>query len=504
MPTGVGLELSRSAVRAVILERSGAQLRLRASQEVPCDTSQSEQLTHAMVQLRRRLPISQPVVLGVPSMSAILTTVSPLITNWRRAELAIQFELQQQVPFALDDVAWHFRWLSNGQSVGRGRISRRSPQPPVPDSVVGREALVAAVKRSLLEERLGCCRRAGLAVRTVAINPVALLNAWAWAARSDPARAAGGTTAFLHVIDDALAEWVLMAPTQFLVVPLGAPPTVASGGPPEREAFLQELAASWETLRQQSPEAPRTVCLVGSSQGMAELYGEMSAKLGVQVERFDALKAIPSGAGASGAADGSVVALGLALQALGVARLPLNLLASRQGIARTRQVQRLATVVSLVCTVLAFGFGLSGMLEIRQRRSALLESLKRQERMYQTLRPEVRSLLQRQEAIEQRRRRLEQLVTGRALLTQVLAQVAEVLPETVWLTTLESSKDGQVDGLLEGRARSFQDVTQFLDRLKGLPGVSSVKPLSTTVSTDATSGKEVVAFAVQVERSLSP
>ena len=42
------------------------------------------------------------------------------------------------------------------------------------------------------------------------------------------------------------------------------------------------------------------------------------------------------------------------------------------------------------------------------------------------------------------------------------------------------------------------------DRLKGTGETTSVKPLSTNVTTDQTSGKEIVVFAVQIQRLLSP
>jgi hypothetical protein len=61
-----------------------------------------------------------------------------------------------------------------------------------------------------------------------------------------------------------------------------------------------------------------------------------------------------------------------------------------------------------------------------------------------------------------------------------------------------------IEGLLEGRGKSFQEVTQFLDRLKSVAGMTTVKPLSSNVTTDPVTKQDVVAFSVQVQQPLRP
>jgi Tfp pilus assembly protein PilN len=195
-------------------------------------------------------------------------------------------------------------------------------------------------------------------------------------------------------------------------------------------------------------------------------------------------------------------------------RVSLNLLERLQLDDRARLVARSTAVASGLLAVMAIGVGLSGMLEVRQRRVQILTSLERRERLYQSLRPEIRAMLQRQQHTQRRMRQLERLGLEADALTDLLAQVAAVLPDSVWLTKLESVKPVPVAGareaaagsvaeaLLEGRAKAFQDVTQLLDRLKAIPGVASVKPLSTSVVPDGGGGgKEEVVFAVQVQRA---
>ncbi len=195
-----------------------------------------------------------------------------------------------------------------------------------------------------------------------------------------------------------------------------------------------------------------------------------------------------------------LAAIGLALQGAGLSSLALNLIADVQQDAWTQHVRRAALITSGVCALATVGFGLNGMMEVRARRTQVLASLERQERLYQSLRPEVQALLRRQQRLQQRSAQLEQLVAERTMLAQALAQVTAAMPDSVWLMKFEGSNDAGVAGMIEGRARSFQDVTRFLDQLKTVASMTAVKPLSTNVITDDVTKKEVIAFSAQIER----
>jgi Tfp pilus assembly protein PilN/Tfp pilus assembly PilM family ATPase len=498
MATGIGIELSPAALRAVVLEGtargSAARIKIVASRELPCETGNPDALTQALIQLRRTLPLNQPVVLGVPSTSAILGTVSPLIANPRRAGLAVQFELQQQLPFQLAEAVWHFRWLSpNGQNpkVRNAEFGMRNP----------RSAVVAAMKRSLLDERLACCRRAGLSVATVALNPVAALNAW----ETQSVTGASPPVVLLNLLNDPTAEWIIRTATQLAVMPvaISLPQAPSVQAPQAADAFLQELAASWDAFQQQFPDLPRTIWLVGSSAALSRLSEAIAARLHLTVEPLRLTRAAALNATVD-QLERWTVAIGLGLQGLGLAPVALNLLARAQAEGRARRLQRTVTLAGGALACLAIGFGLKGTIEVRSRRALLLQSLEKQERVYRTLRPQVQALIRHQQYLEQRSQQLEQLVRDRVLLTRLLAQVSEALPETAWLTSLACTKEKLVEGTLEGRATSFQDVTQFLDQLKSVAAMTTVRPLATNVTTDPASGKELVVFTVQIQREAAP
>ncbi|MBI2104254.1 MAG: PilN domain-containing protein [Candidatus Omnitrophica bacterium] len=461
---GVGVALGPSSLRAVVVERAGTRLQLLAAQEASCDTSQAEPLTRALADLRQRLRVTAPVVLGVPSTSAILTTVQPLIVTPRRAALAVQFELQQHLPFELADAAWHYQWL----------------KPPA-------QAVAGAMRQSLLDERLSACRRAGLNVRAVTVNGVAALNA---ASLLAPSR--GATTSWLTLIEPQQAEWSIWGPDRLQVVPVTSP---------SPDALWEHVTASWQALRAEGLEAAPPVWLVGPPDSLAPAQQALG---GTAVERADFTKAIGFGTVQVEQPDRMAVALGLALQGVGAAPLPLNLLDGAQRETQARLIRQASLIAAGACLAVAVLVGANGMLTVRARRVGVQRALEQRERLYQTLRPEIRALIQRQQRTEGRSLQLAQLAADSPALTRWLSQIAAAMPRAVWLTALDGSKGGGLGGLLEGRATSFQDVTKFLEQLKSQAGMTTVKPLSTNVITDETLGKEVIAFSVQVERPLQP
>ena len=486
MGVGIGVELAPGAVRAVILDSAGSAPKLVATQEAVCETANAEALSAALAQIRRTLHLSAPVILGVPGTSAILATVTPLVVNPRRSHLAVQFELQQQLPFELSDAAWHYRWLQNGSRL-KTQGSTSSRLQPSAFSLQRNAAVVAAVRRSLLEERLASCRRAGLAVQAVAVNPVAMVNALRFGPR-------GGHTSsrvILHRLDEQTAEWIVWTPDRLQVVPVASP---------SPEVFWSDLTASWEALRAQRSEPLPPVTVIGASAPVAQ---EILGRLGLQGEPFDVTTVVKPGGLRLEHPERWTTACGLALQGAGLAGVPLNLLTQVQQSTQVDRIRRLAFGAGAICALAAVGFGVRGMLEVRGQRARMLEALERHEQLYQTLRPEVRALIQQQEEVEQRSLQLERLARHSTLLAEVLAKVAQALPDEAWLTAATCTKSGALlEGTFEGRATSFQYVTALFERLKQVAGMTTVKPLSTSVVTDSDTGKEAIAFSVQVQRPL--
>ncbi len=563
MAIGVGIELASSAVRAVVLERTsfrrgragqqpsvsarplsspgaqgrstqttpGAPIRgvtgqtiaqLVTAAEIACDTSQPEALARALTQIRRKLHLSGTAVLGLPGTATFITTVKPLVPNVHRASLAVEFELQQHLPFELADAAWHYRWLGavgNGSQTGRRSsqaYNRRITDPKTPSPQPSSSAVVVATRGPLLDQRLAACRRAGLNIQTVTVSPIALLNFWEAQYGTVSSRVAGRPvpggsdvappTGLLDLSDERTAQWLIRTPGLVRTVAMARSSSAELG---------QELVAFWETLRGTCEQLPTTVWVVGSSQELERLQGTFDTACGLQLERLELERLVTTKGSRLEQPDRFVAAAGLALQGIDSAGISLNLLQQPQQRVREQQTRRTAQAISVVSVLAAVALAVSGMLEVRSRRLRVAQLLERQVQLYQALRPELRTLLQRQQDIERRSLQLQRLLEHSPALVELLSQIAAALPDTVWLSKFECSKSqppgttdavqaAVVDGLLEGRANSFQEVTQFLDRLKALDNMATVKPLSTSVVTDEAGGKESIAFAVQVQRPLSP
>ncbi len=475
MAVSIGIELGPSGIRAAVVERTSGRAVLRGADDTAADTSDRDALTRALSQVRRTLGIRSPVVLGIPGTSVILSTVTPLIVNLRRASLAVEFELQQQLPFDVGAAAWHYQWLapSNGSTASK------------PGESGPRGAVVAAMRRSLLAERIACCQRAGLSVRAVGVTPVAVLNAWQG---RRPGTSLPPEAVLLNVSHLPTAEWIVLKRGALEVITI----TGAS-----RERCWDELGTSWRAVQAAVSLPVETVWMVGSTEDAGRLAQVMGGAAAPKVERFTPSQVVSGAFGDH--PERLTAAVGLALQGQGEARVPVNLLAGLQAADQADRVQRAATIAGGVCLAAAIGFGASGMLEVRARRLRVLQALSRREQLYQSLRPEVRALLQRQDATEQRRQQLLRLCADAPRAGQLLASITGALPDTVWLTKFDCAKAPGVTAQLEGRGKAFQDVTQLLDRLKALPGVAAVRPLATTVTPDAESGREVVVFSIEVQ-----
>jgi len=476
MPSAIGLDIAPDGIRLLAVEMVGGELRVTAAREQRGPTDDADALANTLSQLRHAAGLSRPVVLGLPSNAAILTTVSPLVVHAGRAELGVAFELQQQLPFALSDTAWHYRWLrAAAQAQGNGAAPG------------AREAVAVAMRRPLLDSRLAACRRAGIEIVAVLPAPVAAYNAWR-------ARYGGrGGAVILRAIDDRSAEFILATETRWEVAAVTDEQGAGSG------ALTEAVGASWEALRAQYPDMPSAVWLLAPPSAMDAWRAALTARGAGPIEPFEPLRVVKLPAGARiDAPERWASAVGLAVQAAGAADAPVNLLAQEQRRRQERRVTRAASWISASCLVLALGIAAQGMLAAYRRQFSVLRALDQQERAYQALRPEVRGMLQHQQDVERRVARLERLAQGAAEVPQLVALIATALPPRVWLTKIELGRDDRTQATIDGRARTFQELTDFIDRLKASHGIAAVKPLSTDVVPDPENGKESVSFSIQV------
>lgn len=502
MPASIGLEFGDTTLRAVILDRQGSAIRLRnATHAVLPPTQTPDEVVVALQQLRRTLPITDPVVLGLPTRYAMISTVQPLIVSRPRARLAMQFELQQQLPYDIDQAVWHYQWL-NG-------------------SVPPRFAVVAALKRTLVDERIALCQRAGIRVAAVQINGVAAANAWLW--QMNKPEASG---MLLHV-DRTLLEWIVVGGSTLQVIPTLLPPEAMMPVPAKRastavaaagsqassssdvellpqDALRELLKGAWDSLGEWlTTPISRTVWIFGDAATAPSIMDALKQVVGPAIERLS-LGRITNMQAAGRNPLEWISACGLALQGLGVAKLPIDLVARLSQLRRAASFQRLAMLAAVCFSLAAVGFAGMAMATRQAIQRERLEGLRKQEGLYESVRPEVKRLLQRQEQLEHRLQQLQTIGKLRITVIGALQTLTDSLPDEIWLTKVELIKTGSLDGVVEGFSRTFEGVTKLVERLKlALPG-ATVKPLGTTVTVDPASGKELIAFTVQLQQPLEP
>ncbi|HAM41068.1 MAG TPA: hypothetical protein DCP69_06945 [Candidatus Omnitrophica bacterium] len=520
MSVSIGLEIGSAAVRAVLLDPRSKPPRLLAAVGAPWSGTGGDDLLRAIQQVRRSLPIKSPVVLGLPTPAAIITTVQPLLVSRARSDLAVRFELQQQLPYDVSQTAWHYHWLSHNGG------TQAEPGPA---------AVVAAVKHSIVQERLTLCQRAGVSVKGVQVNALALGNAW-WQAGGP-----GGRTASVVVrLDGRLLEWLIITSNGLYVfttllpaptlaphggagpvpaasthgrpgpvppaAPLGAASVVSAGlSQSQEDQLVARLATSWEGL-QKHLAAVTGACpsisaaqLVGDTSSYPTCAEGLQRAIGCAVQPLSLETIVRAEKGG----DEFVAACGLALQGGGHAPLSLNLIEGAMRAARAARVNRVSQLLGVLCALLATLWSGRGIVESLRSREALLEQYHTQEQSYQLLRPEVRAIRKHQAQLEHRLEQLAYLARTRDRVTRSVVQLTDALPDSLWLTTLDLTKTApHVAGALEGYAQSFQGVTQFIDRVKAAPEWVTVKPQATSVMTDSATGAEVVAFTIQLQRLL--
>jgi Tfp pilus assembly protein PilN len=447
-------------------------MHLEACADIPLRTGGEESLIQALVQVRKALAVRAPVTLGIPTTASIVTTVEPLIVSPRRAWLAVQFELQQQLPYDVRQALWDYALIQ-----------------PASD-----RAVVLAMKRALEASYVTACRRAGLSVAAISVGALAAANAW-WRVQA-PGAEGGAAPAILLHREDTVVEWIVLGPQLVQAVPMVLP----DGAAPIGEALVSWLRGSWEGVRQllgQTP-TPAQVWLLGESATQSEWAGALAQVCGCSVEVIDPTRLVELSA-RTASPERLWSACGLALQGLGHATLAVNVLAQTRRQAHSRRVRRAAAVVSAVSLAIVIGCAAGTMLTILRARQQALHALITRAQTYTQLRPEAQALLKQQRDVEARLQQLVQLRQTHAVTLSAMREIVEALPEEMWLTKLELSQRGGVAASLEGSAKSFQAMNRLIEQLKVSGTWTSVKPMATTVTTDAATNQQAIVFSVQAQ-----
>jgi len=164
-----GLDLGRSAVKGVLLERSGAGARILDADIVPLEgpppdspppLAQDERLWQALGKFCEKNELDREAVcVAIPAHNTLVRDLTVPWVGQRKIEEMVRFEASNQIPFVLDEVMWDYTLFRQSEDEGT------------------RRGLLLAIKKNVVLTYLRQFERVGLTqVELLTIAPMALLS----------------------------------------------------------------------------------------------------------------------------------------------------------------------------------------------------------------------------------------------------------------------------------------------------------------------------------------
>ena len=123
--------------------------------------------------------------------------------------------------------------------------------------------------------------------------------------------------------------------------------------------------------------------------------------------------------------------------------------------------------------------------------------------IYRTYEPKIKKIAEDEDILKAKSEILYRLADSRAVWLDALGTIAEILPKEVWITDLSGIISMEEAGLgrldLGGKALSYQSVNSFVSALKSSPNFRDVKPISSSIDTDADTKEEIVKFSITMD-----
>jgi type IV pilus assembly protein PilM len=478
----VGVDIGSRYVKVAELVREGAHARVTACALQAIEDSTDAAKAEAVVRAMRAAGIrGRRVVCDVARADAVVKRIRIPATNRETARKIIAFEVQQHVPFPIEEMAWGFEVDETGT------------------------VLLAAVRRTAVEAVRAALARAGLRASAVTVSSAAVAGAFlqhaANTATEDEDAAAvlielGAGPVVINIFRGR--TWLLSRPLPIsghdLTAAFGADlgcgaeqaesvrhdqgfaalPAVA----PRVTEWLQALRAEVErsllaAAEQHTTLAVERIFATGGGWLTPGLSQAVSGILGGAVEIFPDQRPAVSPAFSA--------AIGLALQNLGLVG-GINLTSSAAAETRMQARRWIRSTVALVGLLAVTGLG------TWRYWSQMQQSLAFQpERAAAARRAEdMRVLRDRQRALEAQLSAVQRLLRPRHQVLKALQQLSAVAPAGIWLTSVSYLPGHPV--AVQGRAVAVARVSDLLEALGPHAALAHIKQ-----------GKNDVDFAITLE-----
>jgi type IV pilus assembly protein PilM len=478
----VGVDIGSRYVKVAEVVREGGHTRVVAcaAQEI-ADSSDAAKAAAVARALRTAGIRGRRVVGDVARGDAVVKRIRIPATDRETARKILEFEVQQHVPFPLEEMAWDFDMDGS-------------------DCV-----LLAAVRRTSLEAVRAVLAQAGLRASAVTVSSAAVATAYLQCAHDGAGESDDRAAVVLELGAGPVVVNIFRGATWLLSrsLPVSGDDLTAAFGAdlgcdlecaeivrqgqgcaalpaaaPHVAAWLQALRAEVErsllaAAEQTTTLAVERIVATGGGWLTPGLLQAASSALGGTVEVF------PSEPGPATPAFST--AIGLALQDLGLAR-GIDLTASAAAGARRQARRWTGSVMALAALIALIGFGTWRYWAMEQQSLALQPERAAAARREQ----DVQALRDRQRALEAQFADVESRLRARYTVLNALQELSAVAPSGIWLTSVSYSPGRPI--MVQGRAVSAARVSDLLDALGTRAALAHM-----------TQGEKDVDFAVTME-----
>jgi type IV pilus assembly protein PilM len=495
--SSIGLDIGTHFIKLVELKKSGDAIILAkfGIKEIPQDPNidKDKIVLQLVSQLFSENNIKcHHVNVSAGGQSVFVRFIKLLQIKEEKLKQTMKFEAQNQIPFPLSEVAWDWSLLDR-------------------DKKTAKKAVIVAIKKNLVEDMIAKLKTIKLTIALIDISPIALYNCMAFNEDYDERKLSAildiGTRTTNLVIFKQHNIWIRSFPV--------AAERIEEAGEQGMEEFISEIERSIEYYFMQLGEELQggrgleELILTGGGTRISAIESRLLDKFGVKPKILDPFRKLRISKDIFSNTQGEhfknqfSVAVGLALRGVTGLRIEVNFLKEMFYERAVASHRNLYSRLSMTMAVLIF---ISLSIFTRQDYSVKRMKLNKIDEMldiYKTYEPKIKKIQDAEDVIRNKTGILYQVASSRAIWLDVLKTISEILPKEVWITDLscivsmEESGLGRLD--LGGKALSYQSVNSFVSSLKSSPNFKDVKPVSSSIETDANSGEEIVKFSITMD-----
>ena len=495
--SSIALDIGARFIKLVELrrEKNSVILSKAGIKEIPRDTKldRDKVIAQLISQLLSENKIKPRLVnISASGQSVFIRFVKLLQVKEDKLKQTMKFEAQNQIPFSLNEVMWDWSLLDK-------------------DKKDSKKAVIVAIKKNLVEEMISKLNAVKLSTELIDVAPVSVYNCMAF--NEDYNGESLGA-----IVDIGARS------TNFIIFNKGniwirSFPVAGERIEEAREQGIGELLAEIERsieyyFMQSGEDAPQDkrinqFFITGGGSVMTDMESAFLNKFNIKPQVMDPFRKLRVSKDAfpklqePGAKNQFSTVVGAALRGMTGLAIEVNLLNETLSEKKSSAQKRIYVGLSITAGALIL---ISFSVFMRQDyyvKKMRLDKIEEMIETYKTYEPKIKKIREEEDILRGKMDILYQTASSRSVWLGIFKSISEMIPKDVWVTdisgiiSIEKSGLGRMD--MNGKALSYQSVNNFVSSLKALPGFSDVKPVSSSVESDKTTGEEVVKFSITMD-----